>query len=321
MIVITGAAGFIGSYMVGYLNQKSFYDLVLIDDFSRPEKQPNYQNKIYTALVAREQAFQFLEENSTRIQAILHLGARTDTTAKENEVFENLNLNYSKKLWSYAARNQIPFLYASSAATYGDGKLGFSDDPTLLPLLKPLNPYAQSKHDFDLWVYEQKEKPYFWAGFKFFNVYGPNEYHKGRMASVVYHGFHQIQKENTLRLFRSHRPEYADGEQKRDFIYVKDVAEVLFHFLTRRPTVGIFNLGTGEARSFNDLAHSLFSALRKPPHITYIDTPQDIRQTYQYFTQAEITRLRQAGYVQAFTPLEEGVRDYVQNYLLAKKYF
>ncbi|MGQ9864311.1 MAG: ADP-glyceromanno-heptose 6-epimerase [Bacteroidia bacterium] len=321
MIVITGAAGFIGSYVTGYLNQKNFYDLVLIDDFSRTEKQPNYQNKTYTALVPRQEALLFLQENAHRIQAILHLGARTDTTAKENAVFENLNLNYSKMLWNYAAENQIPFLYASSAATYGDGQLGFSDDPALLPRLKPLNPYAQSKHDFDLWTFQQEKKPYFWAGFKFFNVYGPNEYHKGRMASVVYHGFYQIQKENTLRLFRSHRPDYADGEQKRDFIYVKDVAEVLFYFLTRRPTNGIFNLGTGKARSFNDLAHSLFNALHKPPHITYIDTPPDIRDTYQYFTQAEITRLRQAGYRQAFTSLEEGVQDYVQNYLLPGRYF
>ncbi len=212
-------------------------------------------------------------------------------------------------------------LYASSAATYGKGDFGFDDSHELIPQLKPLNEYARSKNDFDNWVLQQKSAPPFWAGLKFFNVYGPNEYHKGRMASVIFHAYKQISETGKMKLFRSHNPHYADGAQLRDFIYVNDVMEVCLFFMEKRPPPGIYNLGSGKARTFIDLANAVFHSLKKEAIIEYIDTPAEIRDSYQYFTEAKMDKLRKAGYDKQFTGLEDGVGDYVSNFLLPEKYF
>jgi ADP-L-glycero-D-manno-heptose 6-epimerase len=321
MIIVTGAAGFIGSCMVNKLNNKGYKDIVVVDDFSRPEKNINLDNKIYRQKIDREVFIEWLQENHTQVNFILHLGARTDTTEFDKKVFDKLNLNYSKKIWQACAEFEIPLIYASSAATYGDGSLGYDDSHELVEKLKPLNPYGESKNEFDKWALQQKKKPHFWAGLKFFNVYGPNEYHKGRMASVIYHAFNQIKETGKMKLFRSHKEGYKDGEQLRDFIYVKDVVSVCFFLMMQKRNSGIYNLGTGEARSFKDLATATFHALEKEPVIEFIDTPEDIRDKYQYFTQANMEKLRAIGYIAPFHTLEEGVTDYVQGYLLAGTYY
>jgi ADP-L-glycero-D-manno-heptose 6-epimerase len=315
MIIITGAAGFIGSCLVGELNILGYHDLVLVDHFSHPEKMKNLDGKRYHSLVPRDQFFEWIKGQETNVQFIFHIGARTNTAEQDLEVLHELNVAYSQRLWKLCCDEQIPFIYASSAATYGMGAEGFSDNPALLAALKPLNPYGRSKQEFDLWVMEQQEQPLFWAGFKFFNVFGPNEYHKGRMASVVFHAYHQIKQSGMVRLFRSHREGIADGEQQRDFIYVKDVLRVLIHFMHHRKNSGLYNLGTGKARSFKDLALAVFHSLNMNPHIEFVDTPQDIRNTYQYFTQADTGRLLAAGYQDGFTELEAAVDDYVRAYL------
>ncbi|MEM9932149.1 MAG: ADP-glyceromanno-heptose 6-epimerase [Bacteroidota bacterium] len=320
MIILTGAAGFIGSCMAAKLNQEGFTDLILVDDFSRESQQANYQHKQYTELVPRQELFSWMKGKESLIQIIIHLGARTDTSEQDESIFQQLNISYSQQIWEVCCNHGIPLIYASSAATYGDGSLGFEDmlaDPSIL---KPLNPYGRSKNDFDIWALNQPRKPYFWVGLKFFNVYGPNEYHKSRMASVIFHAYHQIQKTGQLKLFRSHREDYADGEQKRDFIYVKDLTEVIHFFMHHRKDAGIYNLGTGQARTFNDLGKNVFLALDRLPAITFIDTPVDIRDSYQYYTQANMEKLRKIGYEKAFTELEEGIEDYVRNYLLTKTY-
>lgn len=315
MIVVTGAAGFIGSCMVAKLNAEGFNDLVLVDDFSRADKQRNYQIKRYTALLNRDELETWLRGKERLVQFVVHLGARTDTSEKDTALFNRLNVAYSQMVWRVCTEFQIPLIYASSAATYGRGELGFSDDHAVIPNLQPQNPYAVSKNQFDNWVLQQTKGPFFWAGFKFFNVYGPNEYHKGRMASVIFHAYHQIKSSGQLRLFRSHRPDYADGGQLRDFIYVKDVVDILFYFLQTRKHNGIYNLGTGQARTFLDLGTGVFQALGQKPAIDYIDIPADIRDSYQYYTQAEMRKLRAAGYQPAFTSLEAGIADYVTHYL------
>ncbi len=325
MIIVTGAAGFIGSCLVGYLNQQGYDDIILVDDFQREDKRPNYQNKRFLEKIDRKDFFRWINGKGNYIQAIFHLGARTDTTEKNEDIFEDLNLRFSQKLWNICTTFQIPFIYASSAATYGDGSLGFDDDPELLPHLKPLNPYARSKHAFDLWVMEQIQKeryPFFWVGLKFFNVYGPNEWHKGRMASVVYHAYRQIQKEGKVRLFKSYKPEYAHGEQKRDFIYVMDVVKVLYYLWMEKPSCGIYNLGTGKSRTFNDLIAALFKALSLPTEIEYIEMPDDIKNSYQYFTEANMERFRrETGYELPFMSVEEGVAHYVEHFLVPQRYF
>ncbi|MBW6479584.1 MAG: ADP-glyceromanno-heptose 6-epimerase [Bacteroidales bacterium] len=321
MIIVTGAAGFIGSCMVNKLNNKGYKDIIVVDDFSRPEKNINLDNKIYRQKIDREVFFEWLQENHRQVNFIFHLGARTDTTEFDKKVFDKLNLNYSKKIWQACAEFEIPLIYASSAATYGDGSLGYDDSHELVEKLKPLNPYGESKNEFDKWALHQKKKPYFWAGLKFFNVYGPNEYHKGRMASVIYHAFNQIKETGKMKLFRSHKEGYKDGEQLRDFIYVKDVVSVCFFLMMQKRNSGIFNLGTGEARSFKDLATTTFQAMEKEPVIEFIDTPEDIRDKYQYYTQANMEKIRAIGYVAPFHTLEEGVTDYVQGYLVAGTYY
>ncbi len=320
MIVITGAAGFIASNLVRKLNDEGFEDLVLVDDFSNHEKNKNFEHNNFTNTIERDQFFDWLHSRHKFIQFIFHLGARTDTTEFDKSVFDRLNFNYSKKVWQACVEYGIPLIYASSAATYGMGELGYSDRHEIIPNLKPLNPYGESKNEFDKWVLKQKKKPYFWAGFKFFNVYGPNEYHKGRMASVVFHAYNQIKKTGKMKLFRSHHPGFKDGEQKRDFIYVNDVVDVMYYFLHNRHKSGIYNLGTGKARTFKDLTSATFSAMHKQVKIEFIDTPKDIRDKYQYFTQAEMEKIREAGYKHPFHTLESGIHDYVANYLDPHKY-
>lgn len=316
MIIITGAAGFIGSNLVGRLNREKFYDLVLVDDFTRKDKERNYLSKKYRTLVDRNVFFKWLEENHRFVQFIFHLGARTDTAEFNISLLDELNLNYSKKVWNASCKYGIPLVYASSAATYGDGSLGYLDSHELVTRLAPLNPYGVSKNEFDKWALDQNQKPFFWAGIKFFNVFGPNEYHKGRMASVVYHAFNQVKTKGRIDLFRSHKPAFKDGEQKRDFIYVNDAVDVLYYFLHHRKNSGIYNLGSGNARTFNDLAKAVFSAMKLNPEIKYIDTPEDIRDKYQYFTEADMNKLTTLGYKMKFSSLEDAVSDYINGFLM-----
>lgn len=320
-ILVTGAAGFIGSYLVGYLNREGYNNIVIVDEFSKEEKKPNYFSKSFTAKIEREKLFEWLVQQQKKIDFVFHLGARTDTTEFDYSILEKLNVGYSKKIWNYCSENNIPLLYASSAATYGAGELGYKDDHALPEKLSPLNPYGISKNEFDKWVLEQKVQPPFWAGLKFFNVYGPNEYHKGRMASVIYHAFNQIISSGKVRLFRSHKPGYKDGGQLRDFVYVDDVVSICYWLMNEQPSSGLYNVGTGIARTFNDLVTAIFKSLDKVPVIEYIDTPEDIRDKYQYFTEADMGKLHQAGYKKEFYSLEEGVDTYVKNFLSGRKYY
>ncbi len=321
MIVVTGAAGFIGSVLTGKLIEKGFEDIIVVDDFSRSDKNKNLENKKFSRPVERDDFFQWFDENPDEISFVLHIGARTDTTEFDKNVFDILNLNYSKQVWVRCAEHRIPLIYASSAATYGLGEFGYHDDHDIVEKLKPLNPYGESKNDFDKWVLKQTTAPPFWAGLKFFNVYGPNEYHKGRMASVIFHAFNQINETGKVKLFRSHNPDFKDGEQLRDFVYVKDVVDVILFLMKDQPASGLYNLGTGKARTFLDLANSTFRALDLKPNILFIDTPEDIRDKYQYFTEANMAKLRGAGYDRPFTSLEDGVEDYVRNYLVGHRYY
>lgn len=321
MIIVTGAAGFIGSCLVSKLNQEGFVDLILVDDFSSEEKMKNLAGKKYSQLIHRDSFVQWLKENQRLVQFIFHIGARTDTTEFSKEIFDRLNLNYTKDIWNVCVEFGLPLVYASSAATYGMGENGYDDNESLIDNLKPLNPYGDSKNEFDKWALKQEKKPYFWVGLKFFNVYGPNEFHKGRMASVIMHSFNQIQEKGSVKLFRSHHPDYKDGEQLRDFVYVKDVVDVCHFLLHHRKDSGIYNLGSGKARTFLDLVKNTFAGLGKEAQIEFIDTPIDIRDKYQYYTEANMTKLKSIGYSKPFHTLEEGVSDYVKNYLLGKKYY
>ena len=345
MVVVTGAAGFIGSVVASELNQRGFNDLVLVDDFSKKQKEKNYIDLKYNALVERELFFDWFKENHKGVDFVVHLGARTDTTEFDWNVFIKLNVDYTETMFSLCAEYQIPLIYASSAATYGNGELGYDDSHEVVEKLQPLNPYGRSKNEVDKWILKRVEtqgpasEPPFWAGLKFFNVYGPNEYHKGRMASVIFHSFNQINATGKVKLFRSHRPDFEDGQQLRDFIYVKDIANVICFMMEGQQTTvnrqqtsstdnfnsqlstfnlksGIYNLGTGKARSFYDLAAATFKAMGKETNIEFIDIPEDIRDKYQYFTEANMTKLKNAGYNKKFTSLEEGIEDYVKNYLM-----
>jgi ADP-L-glycero-D-manno-heptose 6-epimerase len=321
MIVVTGAAGFIGSCLVSRLNKAGKENIVVVDDFSKHEKDSNLMGKKIHQFVERSVFETWLNENKTAIEIIFHIGARTDTTEFNKAIFDELNVNYTKMIWRFCSDNSIPMVYASSAATYGLGEHGYEDDHSLIPALKPLNPYGDSKNDFDIWALQQKTQPPFWAGLKFFNVYGPNEYHKGRMASVIFHAFNQIVEKGSMNLFRSHNPNYTDGGQLRDFVYVKDVVEICLFLMEEQPKSGIYNLGSGKARTFLDLATNTFHALGKEPQIGFIDTPIDIRDKYQYFTEANMQKMLDAGYQKGFHTLEEGVKDYVQNYLMEQKFY
>ena len=337
MIVVTGAAGFIGSMVAGELNKKGYNDLILVDDFSKKQKERNYIDLKYNELVDREVFFEWFKENHAKVEFVVHLGARTDTTEFDWNVFVKLNVEYTQTIFSLCADYQIPLVYASSAATYGDGELGYDDAHEVVEKLQPLNPYGRSKNEVDKWILKQEKCPPFWAGLKFFNVYGPNEYHKGRMASVIFHSFNQINETGKVKLFRSHRPDFKDGQQLRDFIYVKDIASVIIWMISQQTTdngqqtssrsifnsqlstfnlkSGLYNLGTGKARSFYDLAANTFKAMDRDVNIEFIDIPEDIRDKYQYFTEANMSKLRASGYDKEFTSLEDGVADYVKNYL------
>lgn len=357
-IVITGAAGFIGSCLVGFLNNKGYNNLILVDDFSYEKKELNLKGKTFSEKIEREVFFDWLEKENPKVDFVFHIGARTDTTEFDYSIHEHLNVEYSKKIWNYCAENKVPLVYASSAATYGAGELGYKDDESLIEKLKPLNPYGISKNEFDKWALrtlrtlrqaqgdslrqddslrqaqgdtlrqaQDDSAPPAWAGLKFFNVYGPNEYHKARMASVIFHSYNQILKNGFVKLFKSHKKEFKDGEQLRDFIYVKDVLKICFWFFEcwqtdpQKFVSGIYNVGTGKARTFNDLVNATFSALDKSPQIEYIDMPADIRDTYQYYTEAEMNKIRSAGYSQPLYSLEDGVGDYIKNYLSLEKYY
>lgn len=321
MIIITGAAGFIGSCLVSKLNQEGFFDIVIVDDFSDATKMKNLEGKRYNQKIHRDNFIDWLRGNQRLVEFVFHIGARTDTTEMDKSIFDKLNLSYTKEVWNICVEFGLPFVYASSAATYGLGELGYEDTEAIIPQLKPLNPYGDSKNDFDKWALQQVRKPYFWVGLKFFNVYGPNEYHKGRMASVILHAHNQLKEKGVVKLFRSHNPQYKDGEQLRDFVYVKDVVDVCYFLLHHRKDSGIYNLGSGKARTFLDLVKNTFRAAEKPLNIEFIDTPIDIRDKYQYYTQATMEKLKSIGYNKPFMTLEEGVTDYVKNYLDGKKYY
>jgi len=320
MIIVTGAAGFIASNLVGLLNSMGIHDLILVDAFDNELKNKNLQDKSFISKVPRNDFFQWFDQNHHKTEFVFHLGARTNTAEFDKTIFDTLNLGYSVRMWEACAHYSIPLVYASSAATYGLGEQGYRDDHSLIQVLKPLNPYGESKNDFDKWVLEQTHTPPFWTGLKFFNVYGPNEYHKNRMASVIFHAFNQIKSTGGMKLFRSHKQGIADGGQMRDFIHVKDVVRVIWFLYLNKPVSGIFNLGTGTARTFLDLTESTFRAMKLEPRISYIDTPEDIRDKYQYFTEACMDKLRSSGYTDPFLSLEEGIDDYVKNYLIHSKY-
>ncbi len=329
-ILLTGAAGFIGSYLLGDLNKKGYSTIIIADDFSEEDKWFNFDSKQYVTKINREVLFEWLTMTKPDINFVFHLGARTDTAEFDYSIHQKLNVDYSKKIWNYCSANKVPLVYASSAATYGSGELGYKDDHDIVEKLQPLNPYGISKNEFDKWAIRESRvsaersletAPPFWCGLKFFNVYGPNEYHKDRMASMVFHGFNQIQKTGKVKLFRSHKPEFEDGEQLRDFIYVEDVARVCCGLMENPIQSGLYNLGTGKARSFKDLANAIFATINKKPEIDFIDMPADIRDRYQYFTEANMDKLRNAGYQQGFFSLEEGISDYVKRYLLKKDYY
>jgi len=315
MIVVTGAAGFIGSYVVGKLNRQGFRDVVLVDKYDDPLKFQNYHGKTYSEMVDRDNFFEWLAEHEKFVQIIIHLGARTDTVGQDPEIYQQLNLEYSQKIWKACIQYGLPLIYASSASTYGDGQLGFDDNHDLISELKPLNLYAQSKQDFDYWALKQEVQPFFWAGLKFFNVFGPNEYHKERMSSVILQAFNTISETGKMNLFRSHHPEFKDGEQSRDFIYVEDVAKVILFFMNHRKDSGIYNVGTGEARTYLGLTKAVFKSIKKAENIGFIDTPDDLKGKYQYYTCANIQKLRSIGYQEKFMSLEDGIEDYVHNYL------
>lgn len=328
IIVVTGAAGFIGSVFVQYLNEQGLDQLLIVDDFGVESKRKNWESKKFIKAIERQAFLAQLEADEHDIDLIVHLGARTDTTEFNYAIHEALNVEYSKAIWQYATQKNIPLIYASSAATYGAGEHGYEDSHAILDQLTPLNPYGVSKNEFDKWAIAQTSTPPSWTGLKFFNVYGPNEGHKGRMASVIFHAFNQIKATGLMKLFRSHRTDYKDGQQLRDFIYVKDLVSVigwmLHHMYAQQWDAsknGLYNLGTGKARSFYDLAANTFTAQGLEPNIEFIDMPEDIRDTYQYFTEANMAKLRLAGYDKPFSTLEEGVQDYVANYLMPGKQY
>ncbi len=331
-IIVTGAAGFIGSCMVSFLNRQGFENLILVDEFDDELKELNLLHKKYLVRVEREGFFDWAQREKPFVSFVFHLGARTDTTEFNYAVHQHLNVEYSQKIWNYCTINNIPLIYASSAATYGEGEFGYHDSHEIIEQLHPMNPYGISKNEVDKWILHQEDHPPFWAGLKFFNVYGPNEYHKGRMASVIFQSFNQIKTNGKVKLFRSHKNGFENGEQLRDFIYVKDVIEVCYWLMETvfkddifsKDVIfsnGIYNLGTGRARSFNDLVKSTFAGLDLQPDIEFIDMPEDLRDKYQYFTEANMDKLKAAGYTKDFYSLEEGVDDYVRNYLSKNSFY
>ena len=318
MIVVTGGAGFIGSVLVWKLNSLGHKDLLIVDqDAKNSAKWDNIKKHSFDIYLESDEFLQRLEkkEFNGKISAIFHMGACSSTTEMNRDYLKKNNSGYSERIANWCVQNHVYLSYASSAATYGNGELGFSDDDALTPRLKPLNPYGQSKLDFDQWVLKNHfEKSI--IGFRFFNVYGPNEAHKGDMRSMIHKGFGQVMEEGSLRLFKSYRPEFPDGGQKRDFVYVKDVVDAMLWFYRHREITGIYNLGSGKAQSWNELAEALFKACGRPKNIEYIEMPDSIKNQYQYFTEADMSKLKDSGCNVKFKNLEAGVKDYVQNYLL-----
>ena len=320
MIVVTGAAGFIGSCLVGKLNSEGYSDLILVDEFSMDENF-NLKDKEWSQKVDRELFFGVYEK-AEDIDFVFHIGAIADTMEQDKELFDEFNLNYSKRIWEFCVEKNIPLIYASSAACYGNGEFGYDDeDMSLIQKCKPLNLYGESKHDFDKWVLEQTQTPPFWYGLKFFNVFGPNEYHKKAMSSMIFHSYNQISKDGKMKLFKSYLPEYEDGMQLRDFIYVKDILDVIIFLMDKKDDSGIYNLGTGKARSFLDIANLVFKALNKTPNVEFIDMPLSIRDKYQYFTEAKMNKLRSIGYDKSFHTLEDSIQEYIQQYLITNSFY
>lgn len=319
MILITGGAGFIGSVLAKKLNELGHHDLVIVDKLESTEKWKNLRGLKYSEYIHADELFNGdFDDLIAEADLVFHMGACSSTTEKDMDFLMKNNVAYTKALFRFAAAKNIPFIYASSAATYGDGELGYSDNHQQVPSLMPMNPYGYSKQIVDEWILKEEHKPDHWFGLKFFNVYGPNEYHKEEMRSLVHKAFGQIVEKGSVKLFKSHRPDFKDGEQLRDFIYVKDVVQAMLELADpeKAPFSGIFNLGTGKARSFLDLVHATFKAMDKIPKIEFIDMPESIRNQYQYYTQAEMKKFHQAVEGFEFTSLEEGVKDYVQNYLM-----
>ncbi len=314
-IVVTGGAGFIGSCIVRTLNDAGCQDIIIVDNIRSTEKWRNLVNKTYEEYISRDEFLKRLPELKGKVSHIIHMGACSSTTETDFDFLYHNNFEFTKALWQFCACEQISFLYASSAATYGAGECGF-DDQADIAALRPLNGYGYSKQLFDLWARKQTKKPAQHCGFKFFNVYGPNEYCKGSMASVIFHTFNQINATGEMGLFKSYRADYADGRQLRDFVYVKDICKVIAFMINHPDVSGLFNLGTGKARSFYDLCEDTFAAMGKKPNIRFVEMPETLRAKYQYYTQANMAKLRAAGYAEPFYSLEDGVTDYVQNYLM-----
>lgn len=317
-IIVTGGAGFIGSCVVRGLNDCGIDDIIVVDHIAETDKWMNLRNKKYTKYINRDEFLDKLPAYAGKVSHIIHMGACSSTTERNFDFLYKNNLEYTQTLWKFCVENQISFIYASSAATYGDGAQGF-DDREDIARLRPLNGYGYSKQLFDLWVEKQVLRPRQYVGFKFFNVYGPNEYFKGAMASVIFHSFNKITETGEMGLFKSYKEGYADGGQLRDFVYVKDICRVILFMVDHPEVSGLYNLGTGNARSFYDLAVATFHAMGLEPNIKYIEMPESLRPKYQYYTQAAMDKLRSTGYQEPFTSLEEGARDYVCNYL-AKGY-
>lgn len=319
MILVTGAAGFIGSAFVWKLNELGREDIIVTDKLRSEDKWLNLAKRKYYDWVDKDELFEYLGENGDEITAIVHMGACSATTEKDGDFLMHNNYEYTKNLWNFAAKKNIDFIYASSAATYGDGDQGYFDELDLSghEELRPLNKYGYSKKMFDVWALKQKKTPKKWIGLKYFNVYGPQEYHKGRMASMVFHAFNQYNAEKEIKLFKSHKDGYKDGFQLRDFIYIKDVVSVMNYLLNENVTSGIYNVGTGKADAFYNLAKATLESMGGDTNaVKFVDMPEDLRGRYQYFTEAPMDKLTKEGYKEKFHTLGEGVKDYVQNYLM-----
>ena len=311
MIIVTGGAGFIGSNLIKYLNQNGYHDITIVDNVGSTIKFENLTDIHFTDYIHKNDLWKVIDNYTDDIEAIIHLGACSNTMVQDFEYLIENNFHYSQKLWNYCTDNKIKFVYASSAATYGDSSNGFSDDHQKIFSLKPLNPYGLSKHLFDRWCLKHKQNPPFWAGLKFFNVYGPNEFHKGKMASMALQSINQIKSTNSLKLFKSNDPSIKDGDQVRDFIYVEDVVKVIFYFLINDIKSGIYNLGTGKPESFNKLAQTIMDVLDISGEITYIEIPESIKGKFQNMTNADMSKLRSVGYKDNFNNLDTGIRKYI----------
>ena len=321
MIIVTGGAGFIGSALIAALNKRGINDILVVDRLGSDQRWKNLVNLSFADYLDKEEFLEMVAEDVLpfSVDAVFHLGACSSTTETDVSFLMDNNFEYTKQLAQWSADENIRLIYASSAATYGDGSQGFSDDEEKLETLRPLNPYGYSKQLFDLWA-KQTGLLTKTVGLKYFNVFGPNEYHKAEMRSFVLKAFEQINATGKVRLFKSYRPDYKDGEQKRDFLYIKDAVDMTLFFFDNPKTAGIYNLGAGVARSWNDLAKAVFAAMGKKSNIEYIDMPDSVRNQYQYFTEADIAKIRSAGYKKPITPLEESVKDYVSHYLTQNAY-